>query len=282
MSKILYVTDLDGTLLNNESKVSAESARIITDLSRAGALITVATARTPATVQTLLADTLTTPPAVVMTGASLWDRQSVSYLEPKFLEFETVKSVYETMVHHGLCPFVYMLPSDNIIRAYHPAQLNDADADFVAKRNNLPLKRFIVGSEPVFDGSVGNCIIVFTLGDPDKVFAAAAQIEADASHPCSVSAYSDPCSGGIGVLEVKAPGTSKADSVRRVAQLSNAERIVVFGDNINDLSMMGVADVAVAVGNAVPAVLEAADIVIDTNETDSVARFIKSDFLRNG
>lgn len=282
MKKTLYVTDLDGTLLNNESVVTAESARIITDLSRAGAMITVATARTPATVEPLLADTLTTVPAVVMTGASLWSRETCSYLEPKFIGAETVMSVYDTMVRHGLCPFVYMLPADHIIRAYHPHQLNEADADFVAKRSNLALKKFVVGSMPQIDGSAGDCIIIFTLGDPDTVFAAAAEIEADALHPCSVSAYADPCSGGIGVLEVKAPGTSKADSVTRVAELTGANRIVVFGDNINDLSMMAVADLAVAVGNAVPQVLDAADVVIDTNETDAVARFIQSDFSLNG
>ncbi len=79
-------------------------------------------------------------------------------------------------------------------------------------------------------------------------------------------------------MEVKAPDTSKANSVRMVADMVGADRIVAFGDNINDLSMMAVADVAVAVGNAVPRVLEAADKVIGTNETDSVARFILSDF----
>ena len=69
--KQLFVTDMDGTLLGADSRVSRRSARIITDLSRRGALITVATARTPGTVEPLLADTLTLPPAVVMTGAAM-------------------------------------------------------------------------------------------------------------------------------------------------------------------------------------------------------------------
>ena len=75
--KKLFITDLDGTLLNSESQVSHRSAKIISDLSQHGTLITVATARTPATVERLLQNTLTTPPAIVMTGASLWDRQNL-------------------------------------------------------------------------------------------------------------------------------------------------------------------------------------------------------------
>ena len=43
--------------------------------------------------------------------------------------------------------------------------------------------------------------------------------------------------------------------------------------------MLAVADVAVAVGNAFPQVKEAADIVIEPNYTDAVARFIEKDFI---
>lgn len=280
MGRTLYVTDLDGTLLNTRSEVSRESARKITGLSCEGALITVATARTPATVEPLLADTLTTGPAVVMTGATLWNRTSQSYLEPAFLTGASVEAVRAAMERNGLNPFVYILPGDQIIRAYHPGPLTATDRDFVDKRSRLQLKRFVIGGEPAV--SPDNCIILFAMGEPEAVFAAASEIESDAVHPTSVSAYVDPCSCGVGVLEVKAPGTSKAASVKRVAEMTGADRLVVFGDNVNDLSMMEVADVAVAVGNAVPQVMSAADVVIGTNDADSVARFIESDFRNNG
>ena len=52
----------------------------------------------------------------------------------------------------------------------------------------------------------------------------------------------------------------------------------MFGDNLNDLPMMAVADVAVAVDNALPQVKEAADIIIGPNTANSVARFIKQDY----
>ena len=72
--KTLYVSDMDGTLLGRDSRVSAASAEIISDLSRRGALITVATARTAATVVPLLSSTFTLPPAIVMTGVAFWNR----------------------------------------------------------------------------------------------------------------------------------------------------------------------------------------------------------------
>lgn len=50
----LFVTDLDGTLLGSDSRVSTRSAQLLADLTEAGVMITAATARTPATVDPLL------------------------------------------------------------------------------------------------------------------------------------------------------------------------------------------------------------------------------------
>lgn len=58
----LFISDMDGTLLSTDSRVTPESARLLSELTRCGALITVATARTPATVEPLLKDVATTPP----------------------------------------------------------------------------------------------------------------------------------------------------------------------------------------------------------------------------
>ena len=76
---------MDGTLLGADSKVSDVSCRIVSALSARGALITVATARTPATVQPLMRDALTLPPAITMTGAALWSRDRECYSEVRFM-----------------------------------------------------------------------------------------------------------------------------------------------------------------------------------------------------
>ena len=68
---------------------------------------------------------------------------------------------------------------------------------------------------------------------------------------------------------------SKARAVQDLARQLGADRIVVFGDNLNDLSMMAVADEAVAVANAFPEVKAAADVVIGPNSADSVAKYIR-------
>ena len=72
-TQTLYITDLDGTLLNGNSVVSPRSTQIINDLLHKGMRFTVATARTPATVVPLLQQLDLDIPAVLMNGAVLYD-----------------------------------------------------------------------------------------------------------------------------------------------------------------------------------------------------------------
>ena len=83
--KTLFITDLDGTLLNDDRLVTKESALLINDAIIDGAYFSVATARTPATVSKLMQNVHSNMPYVVMTGAALWN--------PITDTFENVKSL---------------------------------------------------------------------------------------------------------------------------------------------------------------------------------------------
>lgn len=55
---------------------------------------------------------------------------------------------------------------------------------------------------------------------------------------------------------------------------------VYFGDDNDDIEPIRNCGLGVAVSNAIPAVLEAADCVTDSNDDDGVARYIEKDILR--
>lgn len=52
------------------------------------------------------------------------------------------------------------------------------------------------------------------------------------------------------------------------------DRIVVFGDSVNDISMFEIADEAYAVENAIDELKEKATSVIDSNDEDGVAKLL--------
>lgn len=272
-SKHLFVSDLDGTLLDVNVRVPSESARIISELSHRGALISVATARTPATVDKLLAYTFTRVPAVVMTGAAEWNRVHRSYEHVRFID---VKATVETMMKcrcAGLSPFVYILPENsNVLDVYHNGALSSKEKKFVRDRSGLLLKHFHLDEPADLAGDLNRCLLVLAMGPASVVFPVAERLGDNGG--LSVSAYYDNYNPGLALVEVLAGGVDKATAVLRLKEEVGAEHLTVFGDNLNDLSMMRVADTAVAVGNAVDEVVGAADIVIGANSDNSVAHYI--------
>lgn len=273
----LYVSDMDGTLLSSDSRVSAGSARIISELSSQGALITVATARTPATVVPLLADTATRPDAIVMTGAACWNRHENRFCHVHTIPEDHVVRTLDLCRRKDVHPFVYVLAEDmGTLDVYHGASaFNRAEEGFYLERAKLKLKRFHL-NRPVPPRALSFSLLFYAMGAAEDILPLAETLERTTD--LAVSCYPDIFNPRLANLEILAPGVSKAEAIKRVAQRCGAERIVVFGDNLNDLPMFQIADVAVAVGNAQPAVKEAAHIVIEPNYTDSVARFIADDF----
>ena len=274
----LFVTDMDGTLLGTDSRVSPESAHIISELSRRGALITVATARTPATVEPLLRNTLMNAPAIVMTGASMWDRSGHRFLSPHVMTDELAAYVTRTCLSGGLNPMTYTLNGMmNGIDMMVQGPLTIKEERFIEERSKLQFKKihrlYKASARPEF---YPRTILIFALGEIDRIYAVAEELKH--SGRCSVSAYPDIFNRSIGFLEVFAPDVSKAQAVMALKKATGAEQLIVFGDNYNDLPMMRVADIAVAVRNAMEDVCREADEIIGPNSTDSVARYIRDHF----
>ena len=275
--KTLYVSDMDGTLLSSDSRVSAESARIISELSAEGALITVATARTPATVVPLLADTRIAAEAIVMTGAARWDFRRGCFAHTHRIAAESTRRIIEICASRGAHPFVYIeAPDGRTMDVYHAAAaMNRAEESFYLERRHLKLKRFHL-CKPVPADAPERTLLMFAMGPRENIEEIAELIRM--SSDCNVSCYPDIFNENIGNLEIQAPGISKASAIRSLAAELGVERTVVFGDNLNDLPMFAIADEAVAVANAEPEVKAAATTIIGPNYTDAVARFIDADF----
>ncbi|MDE5744192.1 MAG: HAD hydrolase family protein, partial [Paramuribaculum sp.] len=176
-TKHLFISDLDGTLLNDSAKVSYTTARIISDLSHEGALISFATARTPATVDVLLAHTFTTIPAIVLTGAAMWNRMYRRYENLHLINTESASNAICACRASGLHPFVYTLGKENILHVYHNGTLNNKEEKFVYDRRGLPLKKFHL-DEPAGEGTVfESTILILAMGNVDKVFMLAEMLD---------------------------------------------------------------------------------------------------------
>lgn len=287
MSKTLYISDLDGTLLAPEGRLSATSMTLLNHAIARGALFSVATARTPATVSYLLKDVNLQIPLVVMTGAALWNKTTGEYSDVQHFSAEKVREIvraYETPEGGG--GFLYTLKAASekegrsVMEIYHIGPMNELEREFMEERLDSPFKRFIVPESGVsaIPDRIDNAVLFFGM----KADPIAERIREGLNKIKGINPmfYHDWHSDIVAEVEAFPEGATKAKAIHRLKERVGADRVVVFGDNMNDLSMMAAADWSVAVANALPEVKSAADEVIGSNRADSVVRYILADINR--
>ena len=271
--RTLYVSDLDGTLLGDDSLLSRGTIdtlnRVIGEL---GGLFTVATARTPATVVPLMQEVHAKLPFIVIGGSAMWNPVTRSYEHTRGIDDATVNAVADVFDGHHIHPFIYRRFGKDLLHTHHYGAMSLQEERFVAARQNLPLKRFIL-DDPDYRHAEGEALLIFSMNKYAVLKTIAEDLKSHVP-TCSVMVYHDIFDESEGYLEIFTAGTSKAGAIRELAREVGADRVVVFGDNRNDIAMMQAADHSVAVDNAFPEVKAAANEVIGPNTADSVARWI--------
>ena len=276
----LYVSDLDGTLLGEDSLLSRGTIetlnRVIEEL---GGLFTVATARTPATVVPLMHEVHARLPFIVIGGSAMWNPLTMSYEHTRGIDDVTVNAVADVFDRRGAHPFIYRRHGSNLLHTHHYGPLSPQEERFVHERQQLPLKKFFLDDRD-FRNSTDEALLIFSMNKYAVLKAIANDLKASVP-TCSVMLYHDIFDESEGYLEIFTAGTSKARAISELAREVGAGRVVVFGDNRNDIAMMQAADHSVAVGNAFPEVKAAASEVIGPNTADSVARWIEQELKVN-
>ena len=278
MKRTLFISDLDGTLLSGDARLSQSSVTLLNHAISRGALFSVATARTPATVSTLMEKVNLQIPMVVMTGAALWDKSTGLYSDVQYFRPGQVEEIVKAYLDPHGAGFLYTLAGKegrrHVMEIYHLGALNSIEREFMEERLDSPFKKFFVpeSGESALPEVIDNAVLFFGM-QPDEV-ALEIRKRLDAIRGINPMTYHDWHGDEITEIEAFPAGATKARAIKRLAARVGADRIVVFGDNLNDLSMMGIADWSVAVANAVPEVKMAADEVIGSNEADAVPRYI--------
>ena len=274
----LYVSDLDGTLLGEDSQLSAVTVatlnRIIGEL---GGLFTVATARTPATVVPLMQQVHARLPFIVIGGSAMWNPVTMSYEHTRGIDDMTVNAVADVFDRRGAHPFIYRRHGKNLLHTHHYGPLSPQEERFIAERQHLPLKQFFLDDRD-FRHSDDEALLIFSMNKYAVLKSIADDLRTSVPS-CSVMVYHDIFDESEGYLEIFSAGTSKAAAIRDLARQLGAGRVVVFGDNRNDIAMMQAADFSVAVDNAFTEVKAVASEVIGPNTVDSVARWIEKELL---
>ncbi len=277
MTKTLFVSDLDGTLLTPDAKLPTGAAERINALTQNGVMITYATARTIRSVSFILGDIDFTAegsaPVALMNGVLVRDMKQGSYIRSAVLPSDIAEKVYSAVkAVKGLEPFIYAVDNSAPINGdplatYYFSVTGKIMQDFMDERIERFGKPFIKISS--LSEICGDIVYFAVLGDEEKIRRAASEAEKLSS--VHLTYYRDAYSENVWYLEIFHESASKKHAVQFLREYTGAGRVIVFGDNLNDLPMFEEADLSVAVENAAPQVKEAADFI-----TDDVVSFIEN------
>ncbi len=272
--KTLYITDLDGTFLNENGVVSEKSRQIVNRLSQKGMLFSVATARSILTARELLAGLQINAPIVLMNGVFLFDLNKdkvVSFHEISHAAFTEIAAVFE---RNGKSPMLWLYGDDGLLSVQYTQLELQVNRDFYESRKDSFDGRFY--KTEVLSVPKGQHAVYINLVDTFDALqpiAEALKAIAGAAFAFYRDTYTD-----YWFLEVYSADASKANGAKEIQNTVHADRITAFGDNLNDLTLFSVADEKYAVENAVAVLKTQADAVIESNRTDGVAKFLLQDF----
>jgi len=269
--KTLYISDLDGTLLNRNAELSPNTKDALNQMIEDGLCFSVATARTAATAIKILDVVQWSVPLVLLNGVLIFDITNKRYIQILSLSTKTVAEVLSVFKRLNVTGLMYQF-SNNEQSTYYESLDHKPLRDFIEERRVRYNKVF--QQIDSFAAIPPDDIVYFTLLDThDKI-----QLVHDAlSAVSNISQfmYKDIYSSDLWYLEVHSEKASKQNATMYLREAYGFERIIGFGDNLNDLPMFAACDVKVAVGNAVPEVKDAADYICDTNDKDGVVKWIE-------
>lgn len=256
---ILIATDLDGTLLSDDKSISAENKSAIEYFMSEGGYFTFTTGRSKQGINFILEQLTPNAPIVIFNGSALYDLNKDKIIWETFLD-ENAANVLK-MIETGF--------------PYSGIEVCSKNGIYVSRGNEL------IHQQLAFEGIPENYLHFSEVKDPwrkalfvqdeDKMPYVR---EAIAASPYAKS-YNFMQSSPY-YYEILPKDASKGNGLLKIAEILGIppEKTVGVGDNENDITLIRNAGVGVAVANAVPSLLDAADFISTNNNSHSISTVI--------
>ena len=282
MRPTLYLSDLDGTLLDEKGEVSERTRAGLTALIDAGILFSVASARSYFSIKKLFGDLDIRLPIIEFNGAFITDYKTGEHLEINSLGRELGEEVFDRILGRGVRPFVCSFNGSE--DCLHYDELVNPGMEWYEKRRrdagDSRLRRTPALRETMKEDVVSLTVMA---QDEARIRALHEEFRELYGNALQLYCYENEYSKGTFWLTIHHENASKHIAMKRLRDLvAPGAQIAAFGDNVNDLLMLEHADRAIAVENAVPELLEKAHQVIPHHGLHSVVEFLENDFFKKG
>ena len=273
--KTLFVSDLDGTLLTAKETVSEYSLRLLNKLiDEDGVLFTYATARSLNSAAKAVWGLRQNLPVILYNGAIVMEPWNGNKLYNSHFT-GTVRADIRRILHeYDVWPLVYSFLGNKERVSWLRGRETEGMKRYLSRRAGDPRLNPVDSPDELKDDE----IFYYTYIDAkERTDVLHAVFEKDARFRCI---YQQETYQSDYWLEIMPAGTSKGAAATVLRERLGAERLVVFGDALNDRELFRAADEAYAVENADEELKKVATAVIGYSEEDSVSKFIRDNLKK--
>ncbi len=263
----LIVTDIDGTLLNDNGELGSESKKLVKELMKLNVMVSLATGRLHSAVTEIAKELSLNGYIISLDGALIKNYISDKTIYESYLKTSQVKKAItlseKNLVNIVLChaSAIYYTENNSVI----PSLLSKYGASY----NQV---------DSYQDYISGTLEIVCSSDIKDSIKQMEEKFDFPYSLGCNTSYFRSKKNENIFYLEIRKAGSSKGKAVARILKHLSIKptQTAVIGDWYNDITMFQTKAVKVAMANAIPELLNVADIVTaKSNKEDGIAEFFE-------
>ena len=275
----LYISDMDGTLLQPTGTVSANTVQILSDLIEQGLHFTVATARTPLSALPLLRDIPIHDPMILMNGALFYDPQTKQFSNPVPLEKESLEILAKAEQASGMEGMLFSVENGRF--SISLGRVKDCMWNGYFDLGKVALVEAIEQNiqSASAAGLLDNAVVygLYMDNEPTKLDILYELLKGSG---LTVDYYKDKYTENRWCIEICNKAATKGNALATLKQQGYTP-LIGFGDSWNDLPFFESCNEAYAVSNASPELKQIATAVIMSNAEDGVAEHIAQLFQKD-
>lgn len=271
--KTLYVSDLDGTLLNTNDNISDYSLKVINSLVNRGVKFTYATARSLSSASVVTKGLSTNIPVIIYNGSFLINPSTREILSSNIFTGTEKEKVVEILTKNKIYPMVYAYINGVEKVSWLINKENDGMKYYINLRKGDKRLNPLINEEDLYKGN----IFYFTcIGQKDELLPIYNILKENSNYNCILQQelYREEY-----WCEIMHKNATKANAIQQLKDILCCDKIISFGDAINDIPMFTISDESYAVKNAVPELKAVATNIVGGNNEDGVAKWLENNCI---
>jgi hypothetical protein len=264
-SKIkLVVIDVDNTLLDSQHKLSKRNEKAIKDALAQGTRVILATGKNYGACKSIIEQLGLKDPGIYTQGLCIHDANG-TLQHQQTLDIEVVRKVITFAEDRGFAVVLYA--QGRILARAKTTVIEELNT----KWGDLPLE-YVGPLQNILDTTKVNKVVAMSAYDDRKAKSLRWQLNAQ------INGNARLMNGGVDhMVEVLPPGGSKGTALKSLLKEMkiDPQQVIAIGDAENDIEMVKLAGLGVAMGNAQQILKDAADEITGSNDEDGVAQIIE-------